>query len=508
MQGLATRGRFGDILSGACSYRRRFLTRLNVVVVLPEYDDHKFPTYESAVNREANNHAATRGMHKLLYVLSGWESDLRLTLMLEVQSPSDPAALTSEQKAQRWEEINQGTRHGFGQRRYEYSLTEIFDVDKMPFVPCVGTIQFHGQVQSRQFSPKATLALSTRFLQVQTIETEWNEPFGFPELLQAMRRQLMDSLKSTHFPPTLGKLVLTLDPPNRIGGNLTTTPNPQPDRLCRVLHQAVNGVTHFKFTGEVDPSLFWPYPLSEQPKPFWQSMKKLEITMEQNSTSPEWYQRTNYNKLSQRTIARFSHIVFPVNHAGLPAPGHGSGQEAARAHRYVEAMLEHERTIFDLTDRILADGGFGDDGEDDGSDNTDNENSVQDGDNSNNTDESKYEYDDAREDWMLDFCEVNEPAMACLLDAMMKAMLQMRRLEFVRLKGCLPDMWSFEFYAPGVSSKYDAKSEVTPSYPRFILPKRHFWVPGEEILSGFRKMATEKYGQQPAIVWVKHTWAN
>ncbi|KAI8246603.1 hypothetical protein K4K55_005894 [Colletotrichum sp. SAR 10_96] len=356
------------ILSGASSYRRRFLTRLNVVVVLPEYGDHKVPTYEFAVDREANNHAATRGMHQLLYVLSGWESDIRLELTLEAQSPSDSGALTSKQLSQRWKEIEQGTRHGFGHERYEYSMTEIFDVDKMPFVPCVRAIHFHGQRRSRQFSPKAALALATRFLQVQTVRTEWREPYWFPDLLKAMRRQSTDLLKLTHFPPTLGELVFELYPPNRISGNLTTTPNPQPDRFCRLLHQAVNHVAHLRFTGEVDPSLFWPYQPLEKPEPFWQSMKKLEITMEQNSTSAEWYQRTNNDKWSQKTIARYSNIEFPVNHAGLPAPGHGSLQEAKRAHRYIEAMLQHERTIYDLTKRILMYGGFGDDDDDDDDD--------------------------------------------------------------------------------------------------------------------------------------------
>ncbi|KAJ5020118.1 hypothetical protein K4K57_003530 [Colletotrichum sp. SAR 10_99] len=216
-------------------------------------------------------------------------------------------------------------------------------------------------------------------------------------------------------------------------------------------------------------------------------MKKLEITMEQNSTSAEWYQRTNYDKWSQKTIARYSNIEFPVNHAGLPAPGHGSLQEAKRAHRYIEAMLQHERTIYDLTKRILI---------------------AQDSGNSDGADKSKYEYGCSRGHEMLDFCEVNEASMARLLDAMMKAMLQKRRLEFVRLKGRLFDMWCFEFYVPGVPSKYDAKAQPTPSHPRFILLKRHLWIPGEEILSGFRKMATEKYGQQPAIIWVEHIWRN
>ncbi|KAI8168029.1 hypothetical protein K4K49_011248 [Colletotrichum sp. SAR 10_70] len=390
--------KFDQILSGAGSYRRRFLTRLNVVVVLPEYGDHKVPTYEFAVDRYANNYAATRGMHQLLYVLSGWESDLRLELTLDAQSPSDSGALTSKQCYQRWKEIEQGTRHGLGHERYEYSMTEIFD----------------------------------------------------------------------------------------------------PNRLCRVLHQAVNHVAHLKLHGEVDPSLFWPYQPSEKPQPFWQSMKKLEITMEQDSTSAEWYQRTNFNKWSQKTIARYGNdydIDYPVNHAGLPAPGHGTASQAKRAHRYINTILQHERTLYDLTYRTLVDGGFKDDDDDDGSDHDNFQNS-------NDADESKYEHDDAREDEMLQFCEANEPAMARLLDAMMKAMLQMRRLEFVRLEGCLGGMWCFEFYAPGVPSKYDAKSEATPSYARFILPKHHFWIPGEEILNGFRNMAKEKYGQQPAIVWV------
>ncbi|KAI8302348.1 hypothetical protein K4K61_007996 [Colletotrichum sp. SAR11_59] len=496
--------KFDEILSGAGSYRRRFLTRLNVVVVLPEYGDHKVPTYEFAADRYANNCAATRGMHQLLYVLSGWESDLRLELTLEAQSPSDSGALTSKQCYQRWKEIEQGTRHGLGHQRYEYSMTEIFDVDKMPFVPCVRTIHFHGQRQGRQFSPKAALALATRFLQVQNVRTEWHEPFWFLDLMQAMRRQLMDSLNSTHFPLTLSELVLQLYPPVRISGNLTKSHNPQPNRLCRVLHQAVNHVAHLKLHGEVDPSLFWPYQPSEKPQPFWQSMKKLEITMEQDSTSTEWYQRTNFNKWSQKIIARYGNdydIDFPVNHAGLPAPGHGSASEAKRAHRYTNTILQHERTLYDLTYRTLVDGGFKDDDDDDGSDDDNFENS-------NDADESKYEHDDAREDEMLEFCEANEPAMARLLDAMMKAMLQMRRLEFVRLEGCLGGMWCFEFYAPGVPSKYDAKSEATPSYARFILPKRHFWIPGEEILNGFGNMAMEKYGQQPAIVWVTHIRRN
>ncbi|KAF5497561.1 hypothetical protein CGCS363_v007909 [Colletotrichum siamense] len=502
--------RFDEILSGAGSYRRRFLTRLNVVVILPEYGGSKYPTWEFAVDREANNHAATAGMHQLLYVLSGWESDLHLELTLEAQSPSDPGALTSRQIGQRWEEIGNGTRYRFEHERYQYSLTEILNVDKMPFVPCVRTVHFHGQRQSRQFSPKAALALVTRFLQVQTVRTEWREPYWFPDLLKAMRRQLTDSLKSTHFPPTLDELVFELHPPNRISGNLTTSPNPKPDRLCRVLHQAINlnHVAHLRFTGEVDPSLFWPYQPLEKPEPFWQSMKKLEITMAQNSTSTEWYQRTNYNKWSQKTIARYSNIEFPVNHAGLPAPGHGSAREAKRAHRYVEAMFQHERTIYALTYRTLVHGGFRDENDDNGSDGNDNESSAQDGGNSDDADESKYEYDDARVHEMLESCEVNEPPMARLLDTMMKAMLQMRRLESVRLKGCLSEMWCFEFYAPGVPSKYDAKSEATPSYARFILPKRHFWIPGEEILSGFRNMATEKYGQQPAVIWVEHIWRN
>ncbi|KAJ0334891.1 hypothetical protein COL922a_010102 [Colletotrichum nupharicola] len=232
-------------------------------------------------------------------------------------------------------------------------------------------------------------------------------------------------------------------------------------------------------------------------------MKKLEITMEQDSTSTEWYQRTNFNKWSQKTIARYDYdINFPVNHPGLPAPGHGSVSEAKRPHRYFNSILQHERTIYDLTYRTVVDGGFKDDDDDD--DGSDHDNFE----NSNDADESKYEHDDAREDEMLEFCEVNEPAMARLLAAMMKAMLQMRRLEFVRLEGCLGGMWCMEFYAPGVPSKYDAKSEATPSYARFILPKRHFWIPGEGILSEFRNMATEKYGQQPPVIWVEHIWRN
>ncbi|KAI8307519.1 hypothetical protein K4K59_010744 [Colletotrichum sp. SAR11_240] len=404
--------RFDEILSGARSYRRRFLTRLNVIVILPEYRGSPYPTWEFAVDREANNHAATAGMHQLLYVLSGWESDLRLELTLEAQSPSDPGALTNRQMRQRWEEFENGTRYILEHERYQYSLTEILNVDKMPFVPCVRTVHFHGQRADRS-----------------------------------------------------------------------------------------DGVA---FTGEVDPSLFWPYQPLEKPEPFWQSMKKLEITMAQNSTSTEWYQRTNYNKWSQKTIARYSNIEFPVNHAGLPAPGHGSAREAKRAHRYVEAMFQHESTIEALTYRTLVHGGFRDDNDDNGSDENDNESSAQDGGNSDDAAESKY----SRADEMLKSCGVNEPPMARLLDAMMKAMLQMRRLEFVRLKGCLSEMWCFEFYAPGVPSKYDAKSEATPSYARFILPKRHSWIPGEEILSGFRNMATEKYGQQPAVIWVEHIWRN
>ncbi|KAI8270094.1 hypothetical protein K4K58_012281 [Colletotrichum sp. SAR11_239] len=430
-----------DIFSRASVHRRSFLKDLHVVVLLPAHDEADWGTFDFDADREANNDAATKGMDRLLCTLSGWNSAIRLAVTLEMQPLSATGPLTSEEHNQRVNEIRTGLRCE-DHRRYAYSFIEMYDIEKMPLVP------------------------------------------------GAMRRQLTESLRSARFPSTLASFDFQLDSSVRTTGDLSTSPNPQPDRLCEALHHAVNDISHLKFTGQVDASLFWPYQSSETPKPFWQSMKTMDIVMDKDSTSSEWYLRYRYDIWSYYTIEWYGlQHEIPIRPT-LPPPGHGSTNEARLAYSYIQAMQQYETDVWQLTEDLIDTGVIGvDDDEGD--------------------DEKVYNEEEDRENKesikgsMLDFCQVNESAMAPLLEAMMKAMLQMPCLEFVRLSGFLSQAWAFEFYAPNIRSKHDSntESDSPPSYHRFILPE-YFWVPGKDILDGFLNMAKEKYGQEPVIVCV------
>ncbi|KAJ3958710.1 hypothetical protein N0V92_004700 [Colletotrichum tropicale] len=375
--------------------------------------------------------------------------------------------------------------------RYAYSFVEVSDVDKMPLVPGVREIRFPEGEQHRQLSPKTTFALAAKFPQAYGMRMQWYEPLPFAEFLQTMRHQLTESLRSARFPPTLANFDFQLDSSVRTTGDLSTSPNSQPDRLCEALHHAVNHISHLTFTGQVDSSLFWPYQPSETPKPFWQSMKTMEIVMDKDSTSSEWYLRYKYDMWSYEAIEYFG-LQLPTRSTVLP-PGHGSADEALLAYNYIKRMDWYENEVWGLTEYLIEMGQIQIASECD--DKNDDEKVY--------SEKKEKEKIEKLKDSMMEFCEVNDSAIARLLDSMMKAMLQMPRLEFVRLSGFVSQAWAFEFYAPGIRSKHDSESESEspPAYPRFILPE-YFWVPGKNILDSFRNMAKEKYGKEPVIVWV------
>jgi hypothetical protein len=446
---------FASVFSAAQSRRRSLLKELTADIILPMYSAADCAVWESNQDRLVNDKVASEAVASLFSILSGWGSDPAIAIALSIAlyspkdhephfNPDDPLV-----------------------PRYAYSYIRLSNADKLPVVSCLKYIFW--SAGERVFHPSSIVALAAA---APALEQVWHveEPSVFLALTRQLRDDFIQSLEAFRLTPATHEWELSIG--SHSYDHCQRLPNLvfpyQHDPLCFAVHQTIgNHLERLYYEGPVDPSLFWPYAEGEGPRePFWPSLADLCVRLNPGTASGRWYFRA----------APGCRYNVPASDEPLPAdtvehmpPGYGSAEEAEEALAYRESML-------------LA--GARDD-------------------------------DDHWNDDRYEFRVVpDDEVMLPLLEAFARAIAQMPAVKKAHLSAHarFPHReWFVSYVAPGIPRPYDDElvvlgvREPAASQPRVFFHVQD-WRPSKHVLDLFRKVGTERHGQDAAIAFLPTLW--
>ncbi|KAK0726362.1 hypothetical protein B0T21DRAFT_413694 [Apiosordaria backusii] len=433
---------FASIFSPKQAHRRRFLEHANFRVILPEFGDPDDTWYESDKARRDNDRFASKAVWALFNILSPWKSDPSLWFELSLAIPSPK----------------------YKSRKHQYSYISIKDAENLPALPFIRELNLsHGELAPntdnyRRLHPTTIFSLMEKAPGQEKVQ--WNyEP---PALYLALRRQLrnaaIESLKKVKLSPAVRKISFSsmelLDktyPHDQRLPNLIY-PHKQ-DPLCSALHRLVDdhNICELWMEGQVEPSLFWPYPETETPAPFWQSMETFHVGCALEAPNGRWYFKASPRDLLDRELP--SEEPLPVDATEQMPPGYGTADDNVRA-------LLHRQSL-----------------------------------------RTKRKFRRMPNDKMV----------APLLISFARAMSQMPLLKLAVLwNNISEETWTFkvEYRAPGYQPEYDkymGGDVVDISKPRIFftessLPRGHKWRPSDDVIELFRNVSMDSHGQKAEII--------
>jgi hypothetical protein len=322
--------------------RRGLLRTLRFEIVLPGYGDVDCAVYESDEERLANNKVASGAITALFGVLATWGSDPARTailLYMHVYSPMDPQHRGADKLVQDRLDNLCRRRADLFEQRYQHSYIQLSDPANLPAAPCLRRVI--PDAGARHFHPSSSLALLTAAASATShLSWQYAEPGVYAPLRRRMRDELAHTLQTFRLPRSARRFTVDLEShPYQHAQRLPDLVSPRThDPLCAALHRVVgdgDGLEALSYTGQVDPSFFWPYfdsaaadggggvGVGEPPEPFWCSLVELSVDFDMRSPSGRWY---------FRGAAGDAHNV-PSSDEPLPAeggympPGYGSDED-------------------------------------------------------------------------------------------------------------------------------------------------------------------------------------
>lgn len=293
---------FQDTLTGN---RRRYLSRLNFEVVLPEYAKSAFGRRESNEEQRANDDSFTRSITALFSILKEWEIDgLRNTLELKISGVSCPSdidlrILMAEEECERQKaegyHIDGLVEHEIREqqsvickRRFSQSFVGLSEGYKLPNLLNVHCLRIDGN-SGRALAPAAGPAIAASLSNL--TDTEWLF-CDDGRITKLDRVAFAHSLRRTRLQQgSRAEITFYHEPPEDQG---RTPPPVIPagmlyDSLSANLRGFSQTMTSFIVSGHLGPALFWPHGSEESTLPSWPCLRRLKVSFHMIAPSGEWY---------------------------------------------------------------------------------------------------------------------------------------------------------------------------------------------------------------------------
>ena len=157
--------------------RRKMVSYLAYVVILPTYNDTDCAKFETKADIERNSQAFTYAIHALFQCVKTWEAadtetHLRLDLS-DVYSPMDGFHRGSKKYEEDKEQYECGKRKDLFEHRYKHSLLQLLKHPRLPTLSCVSSFRIH--TLFRHVEPSSAILLANKFSSVQSVHFYLND---------------------------------------------------------------------------------------------------------------------------------------------------------------------------------------------------------------------------------------------------------------------------------------------------------------------------------------------
>ncbi|KAH6973569.1 hypothetical protein BKA56DRAFT_634630 [Ilyonectria sp. MPI-CAGE-AT-0026] len=347
--------RFEKTVTGS---RRRFLSGIRFVIVLPGYPAEARGRFERETDRQANDKAFTDAVNGLFRILGSWdegrdglETGYSIQLDIEaVYSPTDDFHNGSRGAPRRIERLDvaeleneeEVRRRDLQDRRFQYSYIQLLHPAELPVVRAIAG--FNTTVMKRTLAHRTAVDIAAKLPNLRS--GNWlmdDTEQRYPAMRRSCRHQLAEVVRDV-LPAAASLQTLHVCMSQDllwnhawIPADLTTVGKEASDPLGHAIREATADLGSLKsltVTGCLDESLLWPSPSSGPCliEPFWQRLQRLDVQFNMTTPSGGWYFRARRpgDNIDPPLAAR-STILMP--------PGHGYSEEEdiAAALRYSDS---------------------------------------------------------------------------------------------------------------------------------------------------------------------------
>ncbi|KAK4201013.1 hypothetical protein QBC40DRAFT_325340 [Triangularia verruculosa] len=266
-------------------------------------------------------------------------ADFVISLPASCEDPEIPCETESTRLAKDKAVSEAGTHDQGEGSQHQYVYLSVHNVEKLPALPFIRKLNISmgslpHEHENIQFHPATIIKLSEKAPGQQSLNWSYADAGVYYGLRRQLRNSVIEVLKTVQISPAVQKLslcacsVIDTLPHDRELPNLIH-PHQQ-DPLCTNLHRLVNdnNIRELWVESQLDSSLFWPYPETETPEPFWQSMEDLRVGYPIDAPDGRWYFRgpLGYGGHSRVAPLVGGYEPFP--------PGYGTLRGASQAIRF------------------------------------------------------------------------------------------------------------------------------------------------------------------------------
>ncbi|KAI1305053.1 hypothetical protein F5Y03DRAFT_163040 [Xylaria venustula] len=282
--------RFKDIVQHS---RRRYVTEIDYIIVLPLYGDDKRCRFEREDERRVNDDVFTAALFRLFSLLRSWNvsKDGYIGLCLrDVYSSADHPFLRRASPsfdAGTVSQLRRDENHAVADLwgwRFRYSYLRLLHPSQLPTVPVISSLSINST--TRNVCDRVLVDLTAKLPNIRQASwrlIDWE--IRYLGLRRAHRHDLARAFTEV-FPrsSSLQSLVLRMGSiwlwaPNFSAGTLNLD-NSSRDELSSAIRTATGSISTLKellIDGPIDGSLLWPGPAHALSEPYWQNLERLEV---------------------------------------------------------------------------------------------------------------------------------------------------------------------------------------------------------------------------------------
>lgn len=295
--------RFHKIVHGS---RRRCVTKVEYIVILPPYSEEDRCRFEREIDREENDKVFTQAIHGLFHILKLWDvcEDGSIELKLvDVYSDTDHDFLRRSSPSRQldtWLRLKKDETETYNVDlwgwRFHFSYLRLLKTSELPVVPVVKS--FRTAHLTRNICDRVSIDIAARLPNLREafcLMNEWE--IRYIGLRRRHRQDLSEAVSQT-LPQASGLVRLHLHTNQGFfpAPNFSTTslhPESQThDTLCTAIRKATGSMTKLKdlhVSGVLDESLLTPSPTQTFQEPYWQNLARLIIRFSPRRPSGGFY---------------------------------------------------------------------------------------------------------------------------------------------------------------------------------------------------------------------------